>query len=123
MSSALLDPLFGAERVTARLDDAAWVAALGAVEGALAHAAAEHGIVSVPAAEAIEAAAAGMEIDTAALGPAAVEGGTPVVPLVRQMRAAAGDGGGSVLPGPSSQDVMDTAAVLLTGWAGEVVLD
>jgi 3-carboxy-cis,cis-muconate cycloisomerase len=123
MSSALLDPLFGADRVTARLDDAAWVAALVAVEVALAHAAAEHGIVPTADAEAIEAAAAGMEIDTAALGRASVEGGNPVIPLVRQLRAAAGDAGGSVHPGATSQDVMDTAAVLLTGWAGEVVLD
>jgi 3-carboxy-cis,cis-muconate cycloisomerase len=123
MSSALLDPLFGADRVTARLDDAAWVAALVAVEVALAHAAAEHEIIPAAHADAIEAAASGMEIDTAALGRAAVEGGNPVIPLVRQLRAAAGDAGGSVHPGATSQDVMDTAAVLLTGWAGEVVLD
>lgn len=123
MSSALLDPLFGADRVTARLDDAAWVAALVAVEVALAHAAAEHGVVPVADAEAIEAAAAAMEVDTAELGRQAVEGGNPVIPLVRMLRAAAGDAGGSVHPGATSQDVMDTAAVLLTGWAGEVLLD
>jgi 3-carboxy-cis,cis-muconate cycloisomerase len=123
MSSALLDPLFGADRVGARLDDAAWVAALVAVEVALAYAAAEHGLIPTVDAERIETAAAGMEIDTAALGRAAVEGGNPVIPLVRQLRAAAGDAADSVHPGATSQDVMDTAAVLLAGWAGEVVLD
>src|SRR5687768_1443319 len=122
MSSALLDPLFGADRVNARLDDTAWVAALVAVEVALAHAAAEHGVVPVADAERIEAAAAAMDVDTAALGRAAVEGGNPVIPLVRMLRQAAGEAGSSVHPGATSQDVMDTAAVLLTGWAGEVLV-
>src|SRR5215218_350191 len=110
MSSALLDPLFGADRVTARLDDAAWVAALVAVEVALAHAAAEHDLIPTADAERIEAAAAAMEVDTAALGRAAVEGGNPVIPLVRLLREAAGPAAGSVHPGATSQDVMDTAA-------------
>ena len=121
MSSALFDPVFGADRVGGRLDDASWVAALVAVEVALSRAAAEHGIV--PDAERIAAAAADLRIDPAELGRAAVEGGNPVIPLVRLLREAAGEAGRSVHPGATSQDVMDTAAVLLTGWAGEIVLD
>ncbi|WP_232662266.1 3-carboxy-cis,cis-muconate cycloisomerase [Pseudonocardia sp. TRM90224] len=123
MGSALFDPLFGADRVAARLDDASWTAALVAVEVALSRAAAEHGIVPAAHAERIEAAAAELAVDPATLGMAAVEGGNPVIPLVRQLRAAVGDAGGSVHPGATSQDVMDTAAVLLVGWAGDVVLD
>jgi 3-carboxy-cis,cis-muconate cycloisomerase len=122
MVSALFDPLFGADRVAARLDDASWVAALVAVEVALAHAAAEHGVVPVAHAERIEAAAAELDVDPAALGRASVEGGNPVIPLVRLLRQAAGEAGVSVHPGATSQDVMDTAAVLLAGWAGEIVL-
>lgn len=121
MGSALFDPLFGIDRVAARLDDTSWVAALVAVEVALAHAAAEHGIVPAAHAERIEAAAGDLDIDTAALGRAAVEGGNPVIPLVRLLRAAVGDAAPSVHPGATSQDVMDTAAVLLTGWSGEIV--
>ncbi|TQM14156.1 3-carboxy-cis,cis-muconate cycloisomerase [Pseudonocardia kunmingensis] len=123
MVSALFDPVFGADRVAARLDDASWVAALVAVEVALVRAAAEHGVVPTADAERIEAVAAGLRVDPAALGRAAVEGGNPVIPLVRMLRAAAGEAGASVHPGATSQDVMDTAAVLLVGWAGEVVLD
>jgi 3-carboxy-cis,cis-muconate cycloisomerase len=123
MVSALFDPIFGADRVAARLDDASWVAALVAVEVALSRAAAEHGIVPSADAERIESVAAELEVDPAVLGRAAVEGGNPVIPLVRMLRAAAGEAGGSVHPGATSQDVMDTAAVLLVGWAGEVVLD
>jgi 3-carboxy-cis,cis-muconate cycloisomerase len=123
MASALFDPLFGADRVAARLDDAAWVAALVAVEVALAHAAAEHGVIPVAHAERIEAAGAELEVEPAALGRASVQGGNPVIPLVRLLRAAAGEAAPSVHPGATSQDVMDTAAVLLVGWAGEIVLD
>ncbi|MFC4941986.1 3-carboxy-cis,cis-muconate cycloisomerase [Pseudonocardia sp. GCM10023141] len=123
MASTLFDPLFGADRVAARLDDASWVAALVAVEVALAHAASEHGVVPAAHADLIASAAAGLDIDIAALGRDAVTGGNPVIPLVRLLRAAAGEAGPSVHPGATSQDVMDTAAVLLVGWAGEVVLD
>ncbi|GAA1281947.1 3-carboxy-cis,cis-muconate cycloisomerase [Pseudonocardia aurantiaca] len=122
MVSALFDPLFGADRVAARLDDASWVAALVAVEVALTRAAAQHGVVPAEDAERIEAAAAGLEVDPGVLGRSAVEGGNPVIPLVRILRAAAGEAGRSVHPGATSQDIMDTAAVLLVGWAGEVVL-
>lgn len=119
---ALFDPLFGGDRVAARLDDAAWVAALVAVEVALAQAAAAHGVIPAEHAEAI--AAVDLDLDPAALGAAAVEGGNPVIPLVRALRAAVGpEVGPSVHPGATSQDVLDTAAVLLTGWAGEVLLD
>lgn len=125
MASPLFDPLFGADRVAAGLDDAAWVAALVTVEVALAHAAAEHGVVPVAHAERIEQAAAAVDVDVdpATLGRAAVEGGNPVIPLVRALRTAAGEAGGSVHAGATSQDVMDTAAVLLIGRAGTVVLD
>lgn len=124
---ALFDPLFGGDRVAARLDDAAWVAALVAVEVALARAAAAHGVIPAGHADAVEAAVAGLDaaaLDPEALGLASVEGGNPVIPLVRVLRAAVGpDVAASVHPGATSQDVLDTAAVLLAGWAGEVVLD
>ena len=123
MASPLFDPLFGADRVAAGLDDAAWVAALVTVEVALAHAAAEHGVVPVAHADRIAQAAAAVDVDPAALGRAAVDGGNPVIPLVRLLRAAAGEAAGSVHAGATSQDVMDTAAVLLISRAGTVVLD
>ncbi|MHA6781548.1 lyase family protein [Pseudonocardia saturnea] len=124
---ALFDPLFGGGGVAARLDDAAWVAALVAVEVALAQAAGAHGVIPAAHADAIAAAAADLDpaaVAPEALGLASVEGGNPVIPLVRVLRAAVGaEVGPSVHPGATSQDVMDSAAVLLTGWAGEVVLD
>jgi 3-carboxy-cis,cis-muconate cycloisomerase len=119
----LFDPLLGAERVAARLDDASWIAAMVAVEVALARAAAEHGVIPAAHAETIAATAQDADLDPESLAASSVEGGNPVIPLVRRLRAAAGDAAPSVHPGATSQDVLDTAAVLLAGWAGEVVLD
>ena len=73
--SALFDPLFGADRVAARLDDASWVAALVAVEVTLAQAAAEHGVIPAGHASAIASAASTLDVDVAELGRGAVEGG------------------------------------------------
>lgn len=121
---ALFDPLFGASEVAARLDDAAWVAALLAVEVALAQAAAAHGVIPAAHARAVADAAEALQLEPAALGLASVEGGNPVIPLVRALRDAVGpEVGPSVHPGATSQDVMDTASMLLVGWAGAVVLD
>ncbi|HXV92198.1 MAG TPA: lyase family protein, partial [Pseudonocardia sp.] len=119
---ALFDPLFGADRVAARIDDSSWVAALLAVEVALAAAAAEQGLVPAADAARIERAAAGLRIAPAELGAAAVEGGNPVIPLVGRLRDAVGEAAGSVHLGATSQDVMDTALVLLARWAGEIVV-
>ncbi|WP_308259437.1 3-carboxy-cis,cis-muconate cycloisomerase [Pseudonocardia sp. H11422] len=119
----LFDPLYGADRVAARLDDAAWIGSLLAVEVALSDAAAAHGVIPAGHAGRISAAADGLDVDPAELGRAAVEGGNPVIPLVRMLRAAAGEAGSSVHPGATSQDIVDTALVLLVRSAAEVVLD
>ncbi|MCW0213293.1 MAG: 3-carboxy-cis,cis-muconate cycloisomerase [Pseudonocardia sp.] len=122
-STTLFGPLAGADRVEAALDDAAWVRALLDVEVALSRAAAAHGAVPAAHAEVIAAAAAGLQVDVAELGAAAVEGGNPVIPLVRAIRAAAGaEAGRSVHPGATSQDVMDSALVLLVRRAAEILL-
>jgi 3-carboxy-cis,cis-muconate cycloisomerase len=123
-STTLFGPLYGADRVDRTLDDAAWIRALLDVEVALSRAAAGHGVVPSPHAELIAAAAGDLKIDVDELGAAAVEGGNPVIPLVRLLRSAAGgDAAKAVHPGATSQDVMDTALVLLVRRASEVVLE
>ena len=57
MTSALFDPLFGATAVDAALDDRAWLAALCEVETALARACAQVGLIPLPVALEIGAAA------------------------------------------------------------------
>ncbi len=121
--SELFDPLFGATAVSAALEDAAWVGALCEVESALARACAAAGAVSLG--DALEVARACSELartPPAELGRLAVPDGNPVVPLVRLLRARTP--GDVVHLGATSQDVLDTAAMLVAGRAlGVVVAD
>jgi 3-carboxy-cis,cis-muconate cycloisomerase len=119
-NAGLLTPLSGAGAVAARLTDEEWVRALLDVERALSRAAARHGLVPADLAERV--ATADYAVDPAELAAAAVEGGNPVIPLVRLMRAAVGAAGTAVHPGATSQDVVDTALVLLVRRAGEPLL-
>jgi 3-carboxy-cis,cis-muconate cycloisomerase len=120
---SLFDPLFGSDRVAAELSDEAWVRTLVEVEVALARAAAGCGLVSARAAAQVTGVAAGLVVDVEALGAAAVGGGNPVIPLVRLLRAAAGDAGPAVHVGATSQDVLDTALVLLVRRASAVLAE
>ena len=127
MTSSLFDPLFGRTAVDAALDDRAWLAALCEVETALARAGVHAGVVALPAALEIGAAAAELaRADPAAPGARAVAGGNPVIPLVESLREAvrtrAGDtAAAAVHLGATSQDVLDTAAMLVASRALGVI--
>ena len=86
------------------------VAALLQVEAALAAAQAERGLIPVEHAQAIaRACSAGLDVDAEA-----ARVSTPVVPLVAALREAVGEeAAGSVHVGATSQDVMDSAAMLV----------
>jgi 3-carboxy-cis,cis-muconate cycloisomerase len=119
-NAGLLTPLYGAGAVAALLTDDEWVRALLDVEKALSRAAARHGLVAAEQAERIADTA--FAVDAAELAAASVEGGNPVIPLVRLMRAAVGDAAAAVHPGATSQDVVDTAVVLLVRRAAAPLL-
>jgi 3-carboxy-cis,cis-muconate cycloisomerase len=111
----LFDGILARGPVAAAVGDQAWVSALLDVESALAAAGATAGVIPAAAGEAIVSACADLAPDPAALGRAAAAHATPVVPLVEAIRA--------VLPeqlrayvhaGATSQDVLDTAAMLVT---------
>ncbi|MDF2977676.1 MAG: pcaB [Actinomycetospora sp.] len=103
--------------------DAAWVAALLEVEAALAAAAADAGSLDRADAEAI-AAACRRPVDPGRLGAAAASSGNPVVPLVAELRAALeGSAASGVHRGATSQDVLDTAAVLVARRAVAATVD
>jgi len=88
------------------VSEEAWVRAMLDVEGALARAEATAGLISAEAAEAISRAAPDLD----GLGVAARDAGNPVVELVRRLREAAGD---DAHFGATSQDVLDSAAMLV----------
>lgn len=107
-------------------DDAAWLQALLDAEAALARALADTGTLPPGQAETIAAACAADRYDPSALGRDAAGGGNPVIPLVRELtahvRETDPDAARHVHRGATSQDIMDTGAMLLAQRAGGVLL-
>lgn len=123
MRSDLFDPLFADPGVTAAVGDPALLRAMLDVEGALARAEASAGVIP-PAAAAAIGAACDSEFDPAALGRAGVAAGNPVVPLVRELEnSLPADAKPFVHHGATSQDVLDTALMLVSFRARRVILE
>ncbi|MPQ98680.1 3-carboxy-cis,cis-muconate cycloisomerase [Modestobacter sp. I12A-02628] len=111
----LFDGTFARGGAAAAVSDTAWLHALLEVEAALARAAARTGLVPATAAEAVaEACAAPERLDLATLAERSADAGNPVPPLVRLLTQAVGPQAAvAVHVGATSQDVVDTALVLL----------
>lgn len=102
--------------------DRAWLTALLDAEAALARAEARVGVIPAAAAEDITAACRSGRFDLERLGRDARAGGNPVIPLVQQLGDAAGPAAREwVHWGATSQDILDTAAVLIARRAGALV--
>ena len=101
-----------------------WLQAQLDVEAALAAAQADVGEIPLAAAEAIVARCHGDYIDTDALAVASARHGIPVVGLVEQLRATiGGEAAEYVHRGATSQDILDTAAMVVAGRAAAVTAD
>ncbi|MFI9644131.1 3-carboxy-cis,cis-muconate cycloisomerase [Micromonospora sp. NPDC051925] len=113
-SDGLLGGLSGAPDVDAELGDPALLRAMLDVEAALARAGADAGLLPAPAADAIVAQCRAERYDPVTLGRAAEAAGNPVVPLVRELTAAVPEHARPwVHVGATSQDILDTALVLM----------
>jgi len=97
------------------VSSSAWFDALLDVEAALARAAARVGLVPAEAAEAVtRACSEPAALDLATVVARSADAGNPVPPLVRVLQAAVGERAAvAVHVGATSQDVLDTALVLL----------
>lgn len=104
----LFGPLFGSTSIAAALDDHAWIRRLCDTEAALAIACAEAKLITPADAEAVVKACAEI-VDPVALAAESVAGGNPVIPLVMQLREKAP----AVNRGATSQDILDTASMLV----------
>jgi 3-carboxy-cis,cis-muconate cycloisomerase len=114
--------MFGDQRVDRELDGSAWLAAMLDVERALARAQARAGLVPPEAADAVAAACRPQLYDAAALGRQARDAANPVVPLVKALTAQVPRHAAAYVHfGATSQDVLDTAAMLVTRRALEPV--
>ncbi|MER7505988.1 lyase family protein [Nonomuraea pusilla] len=118
----LLAPVRAGTRAERATSDAAWLRAMLDAEAALARAQARLGLIPAEDAAAIDRAASALVLDPAELAGRARETATPVVPLVAELRAAVPRAAAaSVHRGATSQDVMDTAAMLVARRTLDVV--
>ena len=118
MTIGLFDPVFNRGGVAA--GDDAWLRALLDVEAALARALERAGLASAGSGAAVTEAAATGTFDPAELGTGLTGNPVPGLAraLARQVPPAARE---AVHRGATSQDVMDTAAMLLAGRACDVI--
>ncbi|MEV4573899.1 lyase family protein [Nonomuraea jabiensis] len=109
----LLAPVWAGTRAEAITSDAAWLRAMLEAEAALARAQARLDLIPAEAAAAIDRTAATLVLDPADLARRARQSANPVVPLVADLRRAVPGAASSVHRGATSQDILDSAAMLV----------
>jgi 3-carboxy-cis,cis-muconate cycloisomerase len=120
---SLFGPVFTTEDLAEATSGRAWVAGMLAFEAALAMAEAEVGLVPPDAATAIARCCREADIDPAALGRAARLGASPAIPFVAELRRRLpAEAEGWVHFGATSQDVIDTALILVLRRVTDLVL-
>ena len=117
LSSTLFGDMFGTAAMRAAFSELAFLVRCAEVEAALARAQARLGIVPSEAAAAISASVAALAVNPEALDLERLKRetetvGYPILPLVRQLGERAGPAGRWLHWGATTQDIMDTAAVL-----------
>ncbi|MFI2507416.1 3-carboxy-cis,cis-muconate cycloisomerase [Streptomyces sp. NPDC018972] len=123
--TGLLAPGWAGSPAAAETADAAFLRALLDAEAALTRAQASLGLAPAEAATAVTEAADPAGFDVASLAVRARGGGNPVIPLVAEVTRAVGEEYGPyVHRGATSQDIMDTAMMLVAHRAlGPVLAD
>jgi 3-carboxy-cis,cis-muconate cycloisomerase len=121
--AGLLAPGWAGTPAAAATGDTAQLRALLDAEAALTRAQAALGLAPAEAASAVSGAADVTRFDVRAIALRARGGGNPVIPLVADLTAAAGpEHGPYVHRGATSQDIMDTAAMLVAARTLDLVL-
>ncbi|WP_374112996.1 3-carboxy-cis,cis-muconate cycloisomerase [Streptomyces sp. WAC 00631] len=115
--TGLLSPVRAGTAAEAATGDRAWLAALLDAEAALTRAQAALGLAPEEAAGAVDRAVRESALDVRDLALRARSGGNPVIPLVRELTAAvrktAPGAAAHVHRGATSQDILDTATMLV----------
>ena len=110
--SPILGTLYGSDAMRTVFDETRYFQRMLDVEAALACVQGRLGIIPRDAAEAISAAARLENLSTPDLAASARNVGYPVVGLAAGLAKAAGEAGGWIHWGATTQDIMDTATVL-----------
>jgi 3-carboxy-cis,cis-muconate cycloisomerase len=114
VSAGLFEAMFVPEAIRAATSERAWLQAMLDAERALAAAEAGVGIVPAEAAATIAAASRADRFDVDAIAGAARDAANPAEPLARALATAAGEEAGRFVHfGATSQDIVDTAAMLV----------
>ena len=125
MASRIVSSLVSTERLSDIFSDGSVVQAMLDFESALARAEAAANEIPAEAAEAISKAATPADFDLGELMRQALRAGTPAIPFVKmlreQVRSIDPGAAGWVHWGATSQDVVDTALVLLLGKCRDVL--
>ena len=115
MSDELFAAVVAHTAVGGQTDDAAVVAAILRVESALAEVQGQVGDLDDAAVAAVrEACEAAADVDLVELARGTALGGNPVIPLVNELKGHAGSHADAVHHGATSQDVLDTALMLMS---------
>ncbi|MFI6851275.1 3-carboxy-cis,cis-muconate cycloisomerase [Streptomyces sp. NPDC050416] len=121
--TGLLAPGWADSAAASATSDHAYLRALLDAEAALPRAQAVLGLVPAEAATAVTEAAGAGAFDVRALAERARAGGNPVIPLVAELTKAVGEEYGPyVHRGATSQDIMDTATMLVAVRTLDLVL-
>jgi 3-carboxy-cis,cis-muconate cycloisomerase len=117
LDSAIFADMFGTPAMRGVFGDKAFLARCIEVEAALARAQGRLGIIPAEAGDAITRGASALTsgrrtLDFVRLKKETETVGYPILPLVRQLAACAGDYGRYIHWGATTQDIMDTAVVL-----------
>ncbi|MGW5472021.1 3-carboxy-cis,cis-muconate cycloisomerase [Streptomyces chartreusis] len=121
--TGLLAPGWAGSPAATATGDTAWLQALLDAEAALTRAQAALDLAPAGAAQAVTRAADAGRFDVRSLAERAPAGGNPVIPLVGDLTKAVGEAYGPyVHRGATSQDIMDTASMLVAARTLDLVL-
>ncbi|GAA3538052.1 3-carboxy-cis,cis-muconate cycloisomerase [Streptomyces osmaniensis] len=121
--TGLLAPGWAGSPAATATGDTAWLQALLDAEAALTRAQAALDLAPAGAARAVTRAADAGRFDVRSLAERARAGGNPVIPLVGDLTKAVGEEYGTyVHRGATSQDIMDTASMLVAARTLDLVL-
>lgn len=121
--SELFGPIFAPDALLEAVSDRAWLQAMLDAEAALARSQAGAGMISASDAEDIASVCEASRFDAAELGRGGRAAGNPVVPLVKALTAEVpGEAARQVHRGATSQDITDTAAMLVAARSLDLVL-
>lgn len=126
MTGELFRPIFVPDPIREAVSGRAWLQAMLDAEAALAAAGARVGLIPSEAAQQIGACCEADRFDVGEIGRRGRGAGNPVPALVRaltdEVSKASGDAAGHVHRGATSQDITDTAAMLVCRRALDLVL-